>query len=760
MLELSERCARLRDDAISHTVRCGHYGLHRAVLFVLGMDEAADDGLSNTEQTAAGIAKVISCFPPRIQPGELIAGNNYDQIVPQWKLPEDNEEDLAELRRNGFTEEQIEAYLKARDRYCRGRKTARVEFSKTETDSHDGPDGDWSAIGRCVSSNHSVIGYEKLLRLGFTGLLDEISEFRRAGGDNEVLRAAERICTAGCAMGERIAGEARRLRDSGDPAYCREDLDHIIEVCSRVPRYPARTFAEAVQALWFGHVINTWEDHINANSLGRLDQILYPYYRRDLEAGRITKADAFELICCLWIKLYLDYDVQQSAVGGTDADGNSTVNDLSFLMLDATERLNFIRCMSVRYSSKTDPAFLRRALEVVRHVGKGVPFFFNDEAMIPALEYKGIPHRDAVNYTQIGCVETVIPGLSNPHAVSGETNLLKALEYALNHGRSMTHPERSIGLDTGDPEELDTYEKLYAAVYAHMENILDICCRKIRKGRDAEAVNTPAPFKSLLTEDCLRNRKDFNDGGARYDYYQVMLGGVPNLADSLMVLKKFVYEDGKYTLREVKTMLDENFPDEAVRRDFLNKAPKYGNDSDEVDSIAVRILNDACDILERMSERYGLSFHAQPFTFLWMIDQGRETGATPDGRRSGEITAYSLSPMQGRDFTGLTAVLRSLCKLPTKRTPGTTSAIIEVDPKLFSDENLDVLTDLMLDAAAMGLSNIQFNTTDAETLMDAQKHPDRYPNLAVRVSGFSQKFNLLGRDMQDHIISRTKHQCL
>jgi formate C-acetyltransferase len=239
-----------------------------------------------------------------------------------------------------------------------------------------------------------------------------------------------------------------------------------------------------------------------------------------------------------------------------------------------------------------------------------------------------------------------------------------------------------------------------------------------------------------------------------------MLGGIPNLADSLEVIRKFVYQEKKYTLEEIKQMLIDNFPDESIRQEFINKAAKFGNDIDSVDMLAADICDKSCDYLDEMSKKYGLDFHAQPFTYLWMVDQGRESAASPDGRRKGEIIAYSVSPMQGRDFNGLTALLNSIAKFPTKRTPGTTSAIVEIDPKLFTDRNIPMLTDIFYAASAKGLMNVQFNTIDADMLIDAKNNPEKYNNLAVRVSGFSQKFNLLRPELQDHIIARTKHSCL
>lgn len=301
---------------------------------------------------------------------------------------------------------------------------------------------------------------------------------------------------------------------------------------------------------------------------------------------------------------------------------------------------------------------------------------------------------------------------------------------------------------------------LYQAVLEQMEHLLDLSCSKIKKCREASVYNSPRPYKSLLTQGCMESGRDFNDAGALYDYYQVMLGGVPNLADSLMVIKKFVYDERRYTLEELKAMLDADYPDESVRMEFINKAPKFGNDIDAVDQIAVDIVDKACDMLEKLSEKYALTFQAQPFTYLWMIDHGHHSAASPDGRRRGEILAYSVSPMQGRDFNGLTALLNSISKFPTRRTPGTTSAIVEIDPKLFTDSSIGILTDILMASAARGLSNVQFNTIDADTLIDAQRYPEKYSNLAVRVSGFSQKFNLLSPELQNHIIGRTKHTCL
>lgn len=757
MFQLSDRCAALREEACNRKTYAKDFCMQQSVYFTVGLGDARKAGKKNMACVSNSLSYTLEHFSPVIIPGELIVGFNFgDGEYGERYCPEETAEDRQVMRRNGISEADAKRYFDYRKNPPPSVNTMPA-FVLTEAEQQSQEER--SAAGRCIASNHTVIGYEYVLKKGFSGLLKEVEEAESGHGTGPLYEAMKRICVSAMAMGDKYAQKARELLESHSEEYREEDLKQVIANCTRVPRYPAGSFVEAVQAIWFAHIINTWEDGINANSLGRLDQILYPYYKADIEKGILNKEQAFEILCCLWIKLYRDYDVQQSCVGGTNPDGSSAVNELSYMMLDVTEQLNFIRCLSVRYSAKTDRAFLRRALEVVGHLQKGVPFFFNDDVMIPALEAKGISHEDACDYTQLGCIETAIPGKSNPHAVTGELNLLKAIEYTLCNGRSMAYPEFCPGVKTGEASQLKTYQQFYEAVLTQIENMLDMSCSKIVKSRVVMVESSPRPYKSLLTEGCIEKGRDFNDGGAKYDYYQVMLGGIPNLADSLAVIKKFVYDEKKYTIDELRQILIYDYPDEAVRLEFVNKAPKYGNDIDEVDGIAADIMDRACDMLDVLSEKYGLSFHAQPFTYLWMIDHGIHSAASPDGRRRGEPIAYSCSSMQGRDFNGLTALLNSIAKLPAKKAPGTTSSIVEVDPKLFCDRNIDALTDIFIGASKKGLCNVQFNVVDADTLIDAQKYPEHYNNLAVRVSGFSQKFNLLSPELQNHIIGRTKHIC-
>ncbi len=758
MYSVSDRCEILKQMTIEKRPDDLFKSAQRDFYYLRGAYKGYEEERTNENVIASGLCEVLENIPPIIYDGELIVGYNYGHNESyDWGFLDNIKNNWANIKEwmkaGGFNDKELEEY---HDKKLQIESLFSVPPAQEPLNEKTGLlEKDTTVMAGLVTSNHSVIGYEKVLTLGFEGLLQEIDKHAE---DTPFYKSVRKVCLAACGLGDKYALEAQRLLENETDKNRAQELERIRDNCRIVPRKPAQTFAQAVQSLWFAHIINTWEDYINANSLGRLDQILYPYYKRDIQEGILTKGEAFELLCCLWLKLYRDYDVQQSCVGGCDKYGNSAVNELSYLMLDVTEALGFVRCLSVRYSPRTEKAFVQRALEVVGHVQKGIPFFFNDDVMIPALVSHGISLEDARDYTQIGCVETVIPGKSNPHAVSGRCNFLRGMEYALNNGRSMINPDLMPGLATGELESFKSFEQLKEAVYAQVGNMLESTCQRVHYWLKPAGRHDLRPYKSLLTEGCLESGRDFNERGAKYDYYQIDFMGIPNLADSLEAIRELVYKSRRYTLSELVYQLKNDWPDEAMRLEFLNKAPKFGNDIQSVDSLAAEIVDYGCEKLRELSQKYGMDFHAQPFTFIWMIGEGRIGAASPDGRRKGENIAYSVSPMQGRDFNGFTALINSLCAFPTKKTPGTTSAIVEVEPKLFSDKNIPVFADIMLAAAERGLSNVQFNVVDADTLRDAQLHPENYRNLAVRVSGFSQKFYLLDRDMQDHIIERTKHK--
>jgi len=771
MLALSKRVVRLRKHALAWQETQKPYIGQRLVPALQGL-AGCSPGTPWMMRKARMLASAIRDSVPLVHEGELLVGYNF---------PGGDDEQWLEMtmaRPDPARRIKLEAYL-SQGALAEGQVEAALVVL-------DGLDGLVPGVGfvpapeplaakapgeglywcQATAHNHTVIGYARVLEEGYLGLVNEVRErlagLEMTGADDlqarMVLESMLVVAEAAAEIGERYAAHVHALREGcADPARAAE-LAVLEAVLRQVPARPARTFCEALQSLWFAHIVNTWEDGINANSLGRLDQILYPYYRRDVEAGRLTREEAFELLCCLWIKLYRDYDVQQVALGGVDAEGEDAANELTYLMLDVTEALGFVRCLSVRLHGESPRSLLRRSLELVGK-GNGIPFFFNDDVLVPALVDNGIASRDARDYAAIGCVEITIPGKANPHAVSNRINLLKCLELALNDGCSMTTGE-TLGPATDDPAGMTCLEDVIAAYEQQVAHAVHSMCRETLRLTMAHRLTAPMPYKSLLTEGCLESGRDFNDRGARYDYHESMPMGIPNVADSLAAIDQLVFQEGRFAFTDLVEALRRDYPDETVRLALRNRAPKYGNDDDAVDALAARVFRHYCALMREVSETYQTPFFAQPFTFLWLVEAGQRTAATPDGRRRGENLAYSVSPMQGRDYRGLSALINSLAKLPQRMAAGSTSAIVEAEPVLFAEENLEHLVTLLQTAVKKGVGQLQFNVVSAETLRKAQAEPDKYRNLAVRVSGFSQRFCLLDKEIQDHIIARTKHATL
>lgn len=735
---------------------------------------ATDARMPWMKRKAAILASIISNMEPEISEGELIVGYNYYgsddamwQEVSLARRDDRQRESLAAyLSKGDLSAEQIDFILNALDGTSQTISPPAYYLERPEEINRAEAEGVLCAWG--TPENHTVIGYEKVLRLGFAAIRDQIADQLNNLDWSDpasvqkklLLESTFLIAEAACTLGKRYAQKAAALLQSAPLQDCPDrqraaDLEMIIAATNQVPEYPAQNFYQAVQSLWFAHLINTLEDGINANSLGRIDQILYPYYARDISTGSLTPEKAHEILACLWLKLYRDYDVQQATLGGVDSQGKDATNELTYLMLEVTGELDLIRCLGVRLHKGSSDRLMGKALQIVRK-GKGIPFFFNDDTLIPALVANGIRLEDARNYANIGCVETTIPGKANPHAVSNRINLLKCLELALNDGvSSLTGAQ--LGPKTGQGSSFESLEQVFEAYSRQVEYFTTLACFESNRCELVNSLVAPMPYKSLLTEGCLESGRDFNAGGARYNYHECMALGIPNVADSLAVLDHFVFKHRKYTLGEVVEQLRQNFPDEAMRKEFTNQAPKYGNDLDVVDQMAVRVFDQFCDVLKNQKSAWGQGYFAQPFTFLWHLEMGAKTAATPDGRRNGEIMAYSLSPMQGRDHSGLTAVLNSLAKLPHARAAGCTSAIIEIDPELFTQENLPLMVAYLKTAILKGVGQMQINVVSADTLRKAQLEPEKYRNLAVRVSGYSQRFCLLNKELQDHIIARTKH---
>jgi trans-4-hydroxy-L-proline dehydratase len=613
--------------------------------------------------------------------------------------------------------------------------------------------------------NHSIRDYAKVLAVGFEGIREEIEHAMASArldapdypGKENFWKAGLRVCEAGVCLGRRYADEAESMVSEAVGQDDFERLTRMAQACRQVPARGACTLFEATQSLWLAHILTCGEDGINANSIGRLDQILHPYYQADLEAGRITRDEAVELMEELACKLYLDYDVQAITLGGQDDQGDDATNETSLIILEATDKVGFVRDVSVRLSSASPERLVTKSAELVAR-GGGIPFIFNDDCFIPALSDRGIALEDARNYAPIGCIELTVPGRANPHAVSGWFNAAKCLELALFDGVDPCTGAQ-LGPRTGLLNDLGSYEALYDAYCSQVSFFAERMVYHCNRGELAQREWGPLPCWSVLTDDCIARGRDITDGGAVYNYHSVCFLGTANTADALCAMKRLVYEEHRVDAGELLAALRVDFDGhEPLRKRLLTAAPKYGNDMAEVDAIAARVANDFIDLMDRAGSPLGGRYFVHLFTFLCNIDFGAGTGATPDGRRAGEPLAYSLSAHQGRDTEGVTAMLQSLARLPHERAAGATAAIIDLDPQMVAgDTGVDRLAQLIGTAVAMKVGQLQFNVTTVERLRKAQEDPERYGNIPVRVAGYSQKFNLLTKALQDHVMARTKH---
>ena len=725
---------------------------------------------------AHGLARTLETFPTIIHDDELIVGTHLfgEQAGREagFDFPEMHlhfwccqyEKLEAGLAETDLTDEQKQTILSLRGQWHRLLGTTRHAPAAPPEVTRAVEAGMVFGWGHCI--NHSVRDFPKVLNVGFGAIardVDErLAECRMERPDDlerlNFLRAASAIAHAAAGIGKRYASHARKLATQCDCPERRAELEDTAQVCDRVPARPARTLEEAIQALWFAHAITCAEDNINANSIGRLDQMLWPFYERDLAEGRLDEDGALELLELLWLKLYRDYDVQQAVIGGQTRSGEDATDPLTYLCLEATERLGLVRCMSVRVHRRTPGKLVDRALDLVQQ-GGGVPFFFNDEAIIPALLDKGIDLEDARDYAIIGCVEVTIPGKTNPHAVSHNTNLAKCLELALFDGRD-SRTEEQVGPRTGDPREFRSADDLWRAYAAQAEHV-SRCGVFLSNAGDYDQEHTfPVIYHSILTDDCIARGRDITAGGAVYHYHSCSAIGIPNVADSLYAIEELVFERGELSMTELLDALASNFEgQETLRQKLLNAVGKYGNDCDEADRWAARVSEHYCRLMAGHRTRFGGSFHCHLFSFLWNVSPcGNATGALPDGRRAGEPLAYSLSASAGRDRRGLTAFMNSLAKIPHNLAAGSTSAIIEISPSLFRGEGRGKVRSAIQSAIERGVGQMQFNVVTAERLRLAQQDPEKHGNVVVRVSGFSQRFCLVDKPLQDHIIERTKHE--
>ncbi len=629
---------------------------------------------------------------------------------------------------------------------------------------------------------HTVLD-DKIYRKGMLDFIGEIQASLRsldfindpaAYSQQEELKAMQISAEALIHFAGRHAEAARRLASGESDPTRKGELERIAEICARVPAHAPRDFWEALQYYWFVHLgvtteLNTWD----AFNPGRLDQHLYPFYKQGLESGSLTRDQAEELLQCFWIKFnnqpappkvgvtaaesgtYTDF--AQINTGGMKADGSDGVNEVTYLLLDVIEEMRLLQpSSSIQVSKKNPDRFIKRAARIIR-TGFGQPSVFNADLITQELVRQGKSLVDARCGGSSGCVEVGAFGKES-YILTGYFNLPKVLEITLNNGID-PRTGKPIGPATSDPAGFATFDQLFQAFRKQLDHFIEIKLRGNQVIERLYAAYMPAPFLSLLIDDCIARGKDYHDGGARYNTNYIQGVGLGTITDCLATINQLVYQDQSVALSELLPALAANFAgQERLRQVLLNKAPKYGNDDDRADALMVRVFEAYFSAIDGRKNTKGGAYAINLLPTTVHVYFGSVTGATPDGRKAWMPLSEGISPVQGADRRGPTAALNSAAKMDHVRTGGTLLNL-KFSPQLLCDEEgLDNLVHLIRTYFKMDGHHIQFNVVDAATLRRAKKNPEAYRDLIVRVAGYSDYFCDLSEALQDEIIARTEHQ--
>jgi len=630
---------------------------------------------------------------------------------------------------------------------------------------------------------HAIMD-DKIYHMGFLDFKKKIQERRKrldfyndpeAYEKDQELQAMEICCDAIINFALRHAELAKRMAEKETNPTRKKELEQIAEVCSWVPAHAPRTFWEALQMYWFVHLgvtleLNVW-DSFNP---GRLDLNLYPFYKRDMEEGRLTREQAKELLSCFWIKFNnqpappkVKVTMEQSAtyqdfstpnLGGVDKYGHDAVNELSYLILEVEEELKLMQPnLCIQVSSKNPDRFLKKALEIIK-TGHPKPSIFNTDLIIQEHLRQGKNIEEARLGGPSGCV-TISAFGKETTVLTGYMNWVKIFEITLNNGVDPVTGEK-IGIETGDPAEFKSFEELMEAYKKQLKYFVDLKVKGNNVIERLYARYMPAPFLSLLIDDCIENGKDYHNGGARYNTSYIQGTGLGTLADCMTAIKYHVFDKKDMSFKELLEACKENFEGkyEEIRWILIYKTPKYGNDDDYADSIARELVDAYIEVLDGRPNTRGGRYRVNLLPTTVHIYFGKMCGATPNGRKAGEPLSEGVSPSQGADTNGPTAVLKSVAKWDHARTGGTLLNMKFSPQALRTEEDVEKLAHLIRTFFKLGGHHIQFNVVSADTLREAQKHPEKYRNLLVRVAGYSDYFVNLSKELQCEIISRTEHE--
>jgi pyruvate formate-lyase/glycerol dehydratase family glycyl radical enzyme len=756
---------------------------------------------------ARALARVLENMTIFIEDDELIVGNHASRPLSVPLFPEFSVEWLAQEMDSFSTRTQDPFVLREEDRtdllelvdFWRGdthydRVMGNIDHSlppevarALDRDGLHVNQVYHAVISVTDGDGHVALDFDQILSQGFSGLAEKARQVRDGLDPTVAENVRKRIflqavilsCNAVVRFGERFADHARQLGKTCSDPDRRKELQAIEAVCRRIPGKPARTFHEALQMTWFAFLLSQTESNGHSMGLARFDQYLYPYYQKDLAKGVITREQALALVECFWIKtaelnklrnwratrFKTGYPMFQTlTLGGQTQDGLDAVNDLSYLCLEATGALKLTSPTVVaRIHPGTPEPFLAACCHTNLVHGGGLPGFFNDEVAIPTLLNMGIPLEDARNWAVLGCAEMVIPGKScSMTGGGGYFSLLKLLEITLNNG---VNPATGICLCPGDGDlsTFETYAEVEAAYRRQLEAHLGLLPMFANAVSMAYAELTPPPLLSAMLTHRIDAALDHSvGGGPDYNNTQVQAHNTANLGNALAVLKGLVFEEKRIQGAELKKHLETDFPGargEEVRQMLLNKAPKFGNDDDSVDLLTRRAVNWFVKGLEKYQPIRGGVFGPTLQTLTSNIPEGELIGATPDGRRAGEPTSDNASPSAGTDLAGVTATIKSVAKLEHERYPNGTLFNLRIHPSaLEGEEGLAKFAALIRTFFDLGGLQVQFTLVSAEMLREAQESPEQFPNLVVKVAGYSALFNMLERTFQDQLIARTEHR--
>lgn len=641
---------------------------------------------------------------------------------------------------------------------------------------------------------HLAVNYERILKDGLKGYEKRVKEYK-ASLDLTDPESIDKYCfyNAVLIVLEAVRNFANRYsvlaKDLAEKELNQErkiELLEISRICSKVPYEPAETFREAVQSVWFIQLILQIESNGHSLSYGRFDQYMYPYYNRDIKNGTIKESEALELLTCLWIKTLTINKVRSQAhtlssagspmyqnvtIAGQTIDKKDAVNDLSFLVLKSVAQTRLTQPnLTVRYHKNINKHFLDECVEVMR-LGFGMPALNNDEIIIPSFMDWQVKKEDAYNYSAIGCVETAVPGKWGYRCTGmSYINFPRMLLCTMNNGVDLTSNKR-FTKGYGYFTEMESYEELLKAwdktireitrYSVIVENVID----------KASERDVPDILCSALTDDCIARGKTIKEGGAVYDFISGLQVGIANMADCLAAIKKLVYEEKKITKQELWDAILDDFSspeNKKIQEMLIREAPKYGNDDDYVDQLIVEAYDSYIEEIEKYpNTRYnrgpiGGIRYAGTSSISANVGQGMSTMATPDGRNAFEPLAEGCSPAHNSDKNGPTAVFKSVSKLRTNKITGGVLLNQKMTPQMLSTEENRQKLELLIKTFFNRLHgyHVQYNIVSKETLIDAQKHPEKHKDLIVRVAGYSAFFNVLSKKTQDDIIGRTEQSLM